>query len=125
MSGFLTRNRAALLLGAAVCSTAAALVWTSNGSSAATPAACTSTPTSSTVGYTTGGTVGAVTATPAAPQPTHAVRHARRKTHAKRHAVAGPPPGQMPPYIHKGVADPACVPTPAATGTAGTAPATP
>jgi len=108
-------NGAKMLLVAAACATALVLTWATSGHAART-AACPSVPTTASVGYTTGGSVGTVSAGPTSPQPAHTVKHARKLKHAKR--TASGQPGQMPPFITKTAADPACVPTP------GSAPAT-
>lgn len=76
-------------------------------------AACPSVPTSATVGYSGSGTVAAGTIAAA---PVRTVKPAVKKTrHATKRRVAhrlASGPGQMPPFVNKQAADPACVPTP-------------
>lgn len=106
-----------MLLLAAACAFAAALIWATTGHAAKTAATCPSVPAGATLGYTAAGTVGSSTVVQATPvratTSKAATRRAHRLARAKRHATSGTP-GQMPPYITKQAADPACVPTPGA-----------
>jgi hypothetical protein len=106
-----------LLLVLAACAAAAALVWATTGHAARTAGSCPSVPAGPTVGYAAAGSVGSTVVVETTTAKA-GIRHARRLRHARRHATA--PPGQMPPYITKTAADPACVPTPGSSGTAPT-----
>lgn len=106
-------RNAGLLVVLAVCAATASLIWATSGHAAKATGSCPSVPAGSVVGYTAAGPVSSASGSTVA-RPVH-----RRLVHAKRHSAA--PPGQMPPFITKHAADPACVPAPGAP-TAGGAP---
>jgi hypothetical protein len=106
-------RNAGLLVVFAACAAAATLIWATSGHAAKAAGSCPSVPAGSAVGYTAAGPVSSASGSTVA----RPVR--KRLAHAKRHAATAP--GQMPPFIVKHAADPACVPTPGAP-TAGGAP---
>ena len=104
-----------LLVVLAACAAAATLIWATSGHAAKAAGSCPSVPAGSAVGYTAAGQVSSASGSTVARPVRNRLAHAKR--YAKRHAAAAP--GQMPPFITKHAADPACVPTPGAPAVAG------